>query len=1270
MDELYPKGPTEVPHGFVEPTKSFRRLAWLSIAGLVVFVLVYASLTAWFAYKAVTLLWLTPAGSVTTPATIAVGILAALLAVFLATGLLAFWPVEGPEEVELTQPSQPELFAFVERLARETGAPMPHRIFLRPEVTAFVSLDTSLPSLLRPSRRTLGIGLGLVNVLTLAEFKAVLAHELGHFAQDMMASRYVYVGQRVASRVVHHRGAIDRLLEGASSTDLRIAWIGWIFRTIAWSVRSIIGSVFRMALVAERALSRKMELQADLVAVSVTGSDALIEALFRLRAGDDAFDRATQVAVSELGEGRRVPDVYALQDRVLHHRDRIVGKDDNGMPPKPKDVAPAEHRIFEPGIAQPPQMWATHPPGHVREDNAKRVYLPAPRDDRSAWVLFRDPDELRRRLTTAWLSDVSAPQQTQDIGADEAIVRLDDRYAAQALQPRYRGVYLGRRPAGWARQVADLYDALPEDPAQIRSGLPALYPEGLNADLRRWRQLSDEVAELEAIADGIVPPRDGIIEHRGEVVRRKDLRAVIDRLRRERDEVNTVILAHERRSRALHGAAAITLGHGWPEYLGGLASLLHYADHMSAELQDAADHYDNVFDVVFADGHLTERESLRLRAAGFDLHAVLAAVHEQQYQVWLPPPVLLEVEAASWPAMLPDSFDLPRPVGAHFGDFVAHVGAWCPAYLGALAALRRAALETLLRTEDYVARSYLEGLDPGVAPDPARVPPRYHVRLVGEQRPRQHVLDWWSRFQTADGWGPGLARFAVTGAIVAALVFVSGRVGIPEVVVHNGLQRTVVVQMDEVTVRLRPAESTRVELPVLESIAVHTRTEDGETIERFDATASGEHDSYVYNVAGAAALALWREEPNGKRARRPRALGAPRWLGTDADYLFEQPPSSRTSQRTTPRTVLEAVQNKGPEALLMYVKEPAQRSALIDAHARWDGVDTRNILTWLELSSEHGEIDTILAARLKAQPKVVVLRRFRQDAAADGGARARACAEDEAQARGADDDGDLQYLAARCIEDPAQRRERLLELHAKFPDNAWLSFAAGEARLRAGEWAEGLTALGAARGDLAVLAHAAAMSIARARRMQRGIPVSLSDLFGDAPELRAVESIEGASRPRQDDLVPYYYMARGELANAASAAADDPHALRLIAASDGVSDALATRALELPPPDPTDEIDLMIDLALARRAGVDVQARYGDTLADEALADLVVFTDAAFLRGDPAEVDAALASLDVVERGIACAAAVIVLGDDAPPLWRMTARRLLLPYERPWFRES
>ena len=145
----------------------------------------------------------------------------------------------------------------------------------------------------------------------------MLAHEFGHFGQRSMAvGRWVYIAQQIAGHIIAKRDALDSFLRGLSRIDLRIAWVGWLLSLIVWSIRSLMETVFRIVVLAQRALSREMELQADLVAVSLTGSDALIHALHKLNVADEAWERALAFADSEAREKRSVSDLFAVQKHI------------------------------------------------------------------------------------------------------------------------------------------------------------------------------------------------------------------------------------------------------------------------------------------------------------------------------------------------------------------------------------------------------------------------------------------------------------------------------------------------------------------------------------------------------------------------------------------------------------------------------------------------------------------------------------------------------------------------------------------------------------------------------------------------------------------------------------------------------------------------------------------------------------------------------------------------------------------------------------------
>ena len=91
-----------------------------------------------------------------------------------------------------------------------------------------------------PTPKNLQIGLGLLNVLNLSEFKAVLAHEFGHFTQkSMRVGSYVYIANRFMIDMVAGRDWLDDLMlrlrryrnfVGAMAT---LCWgIFWLFRKV------------------------------------------------------------------------------------------------------------------------------------------------------------------------------------------------------------------------------------------------------------------------------------------------------------------------------------------------------------------------------------------------------------------------------------------------------------------------------------------------------------------------------------------------------------------------------------------------------------------------------------------------------------------------------------------------------------------------------------------------------------------------------------------------------------------------------------------------------------------------------------------------------------------------------------------------------------------------------------------------------------------------------------------------------------------------------
>lgn len=769
----FPERPATVPQGLTQATKKYKRHATIAMLSLLAFVLAYAGLTAWFAWTAYAIFTRFDSSSLFV---LIAGFGSALLALFMAKSLFTFKQGSASKNIELKQKDYPRLFNFLHAIAKETGAPKPHRVFLSPQVNAAVFYDISFFSLFFSPKKNLEIGLGLVNVLNMSEFKAVLAHEFGHFAQKSMAvGRWVYIAQQVASQIVAKRDLFDDFLNGLSRFDLRVAWIGWILQFVVWSIRSLTDTLLRGVILAQRALSREMEFQADLVSVSVTGSESLINALHKLAGADAALDRAINFAAAEHKNRTPVKDVFAIQARVLEHLRSIYNDPHYGAAPASAIDAPERHRVFKSEMAAPPRMWATHPANADREENAKTVFVHCVQDERSAWELFPDAAELRAEMTaqlfvppTPEKGHLAPPEPPRPpVPVDETFARLDDFYSVKSIDRRYRGAYLGQSAARNFRTVAEMYNDAPAGDIAARTN--ALYPEEFGDALEKLRKLFEEKTTFDGLQKGYLKAPGGVVRWRGEEMAPQHLPKILTALDEEISPIKFDIANHLRETRSAHLAAAQSVGQGWDAYISGLASLLHYAEHTHADLMDLHGVFVNVFTVVAADRKVSQSELRRLVGAGNDLYSALGAIFRQAGDVVLDERTAARAGMENFAQAL-GQFRLPPADENNMSEWLNVIDGWVGSAAGALRAVHDSALQELLTAEDEIAAWHKAGDSAPPAPAPARAPQDYPRLMMGDSRPRQEKLGWWDRFQVADGWLAASARTLVAASVVGAVV--------------------------------------------------------------------------------------------------------------------------------------------------------------------------------------------------------------------------------------------------------------------------------------------------------------------------------------------------------------------------------------------------------------------------------------------------------------------------------------------------------------------
>ncbi|MBI3759831.1 MAG: M48 family metallopeptidase [Deltaproteobacteria bacterium] len=282
---FYPPSPADVSADVTAPSAAYRlRAAGVAVAVGLFFLSYLAAAMACVAY----ILWAAVWCPWDDGAWLVVKAIAMALIVPVG-GFLGYWlsalanirSAPPPDAVEIFEADHPRLFAFIERLCDEIGVARPAHVFLDDRVNASAVLET-------PDGNGLLIGIGLIQCLSLCEFKAILAHEIGHFSQRSVAlNRYVRIAGQVVAYLMRGDTGLERVLRAWAGLHLSLAWPAHAVLVVLRSCRGTLAAMWGMIYRAHQALAREEELHADRIAVRFAGSDALIDALAACAIADE-----------------------------------------------------------------------------------------------------------------------------------------------------------------------------------------------------------------------------------------------------------------------------------------------------------------------------------------------------------------------------------------------------------------------------------------------------------------------------------------------------------------------------------------------------------------------------------------------------------------------------------------------------------------------------------------------------------------------------------------------------------------------------------------------------------------------------------------------------------------------------------------------------------------------------------------------------------------------------------------------------------------------
>jgi Zn-dependent protease with chaperone function len=248
----------------------------------------------------------------------------------------------------------------IETIAEALREPMPSDVYLIGDANAFVSERKERKGIGR--RRILALGLPLLQMLTIAQFRAVLAHEFAHYySGDTRLGPWVYKARRSLMRVYENLGKNSKVLLFLRRWGI----VAVVFRLLMGGLR-IYWQVFMRI---TQAISRRQEIRSDELACYVAGSTPLIEGLESIERCAAVLNPYWNTVVFPLAANGFQPPLGDGFSLFMH---------------APRIEKATEEFLAKRGAEAKTSSMDTHPPLKVRVERARSYNLPAPESDGAA----------------------------------------------------------------------------------------------------------------------------------------------------------------------------------------------------------------------------------------------------------------------------------------------------------------------------------------------------------------------------------------------------------------------------------------------------------------------------------------------------------------------------------------------------------------------------------------------------------------------------------------------------------------------------------------------------------------------------------------------------------------------------------------------------------------------------------------------------------------------------------------------------------------------
>lgn len=297
------------------------------------------------------------------------------IAILVGFYYLFFPPKRKTLGIDIAENEQKKLWELTRQIAIEIKAKPIDKIIITSYPGIGVYLQGNLFStIFGGGKRVLEIGLGSLHNLTVDEFKAILAHEYGHFSnRDTSWSSYAYsMGNSLTSTLRLMPGPPKNKNEKGGMMTLNPAY---------WLLLLYIMLYFKIT----NGFSRIREVMADIMSMRMYGGKAFSNGLLKVATNDLVF--------SEIIQSKLVPELLK-EEKIISNFSKFMEVAFSGL--EKKDIDEIQNNLLS--KSQIHGSYDSHPALRIRIDYAKKFDDVAEKGKNPVRELFDDWDEMNKKV--------------------------------------------------------------------------------------------------------------------------------------------------------------------------------------------------------------------------------------------------------------------------------------------------------------------------------------------------------------------------------------------------------------------------------------------------------------------------------------------------------------------------------------------------------------------------------------------------------------------------------------------------------------------------------------------------------------------------------------------------------------------------------------------------------------------------------------------------------------------------------------------------------